>query len=316
VSISRSCKTIVLSRPILQNMITVTPLTFHRGSIRLAGRLYRNTADWTVRQPGVLVTGSWLTVKEQMPDLYARRLAERGYSAFTFDFSGFGESEGEPRQAEMPDRKIGDLMAAADFLSTLSPVEPQSLTHVAICASAQYGLAALARGSRISRFVSVAGWFHDLAGLAGFYGGEAGIAERLDAASRATRTLETTGVVEMVPAYRAGDMSAAMFFELDYYANASRGAVPSWRNEMATLSWTYWFLFDGLRAADQVSVPALFVHSDGCVFPDNLRSVHDRVRGPKQLVWSDGTQTDYYDRPAQVGPAIDAIDAFLKEERP
>ena len=105
-----------------------------------------------------------------------------------------------------------------------------------------------------------------------------------------------------------------MFFELDYYGNASRGAVPSWRNEMATLSWTYWFLFDGLRAAGQVSVPALFVHSDGCVFPDHLRSVHDRVRGPKRLVWADGTQTDYYDQPAQVRTAVEATDAFLKED--
>ena len=296
-------------------MIIVTPLTFHRGSTRLVGRLYRNTPDWTVRQPGVLVTGSWLTVKEQMPDLYARQLADLGYTAFTFDFSGFGESEGEPRQSEMPDRKIGDLIAAADFLSTLSPIEPQSLAHLAVCASAQYGLAALARGARVARFVSVAGWFHDLAGLGAFYGGEPGIAQRLEAASRATHALETSGAVEMVPAYRAGDMSAAMFFELDYYANPRRGAVPSWRNEMATLSWTYWFLFDGLRAADQVATPALFVHSDGCVFPDNVRSVHDRLRGPKQLVWGDGTQTDYYDQPVQVRTAVAATDAFLKEGR-
>ena len=68
---------------------------------------------------------------------------------------------------------------------------------------------------------------------------------------------------------------------------------------MATLSWTYWFLFDGMSAAGRVNVPALFVHSDGCVFPDNLRAVHERVRGPKRLVWSEGTQTDFYDQPAQ-----------------
>src|SRR5215204_3898365 len=84
-SISKSCKTFASPISILQGMITVTPLTFHRGSTRLVGRLYRNTRDWTVRQPGVLVTGSWLTVKEQMPDLYARQLADLGYTAFTFD---------------------------------------------------------------------------------------------------------------------------------------------------------------------------------------------------------------------------------------
>jgi uncharacterized protein len=35
--------------------------------------------------------GSWLTVKEQIATTYARRLAERGYTGFVFDFSGFGE---------------------------------------------------------------------------------------------------------------------------------------------------------------------------------------------------------------------------------
>ena len=294
-------------------MLTVIPLTFHRGDLRLAGRLYRNTADWGVRQPAVVVTGSWLTVKEQMADLYARRLAERGYTAFTFDFAGFGASGGTPRQAELPDRKIADLVAAADFVSTLAPVDPRSVTHVAVCASAQYGLAALARGARFTRFASVAGWFHDLAGLSGFYGGQEGIAARLEAARLATEALESTAAVQTVPAYRAGDQTAAMFFELDYYANPGRGAVPAWRNEMATLSWTYWFLFDGVRSAAEVSVPALFVHSDGCVFPDNVRAVHDGVRGPKRLVWGDGTQTDYYDQPAQVQTAVEAIDGFLKE---
>jgi hypothetical protein len=104
-----------------------------------------------------------------------------------------------------------------------------------------------------------------------------------------------------------------MFFELDYYGNPSRGAVSAWTNAMATLSWPYWFTFDGLRAADHAQQPALFVHSDGCVFPDNVRAIHDRVRGPKRLVWSEGTQTDFYDQPAQVSAAVDAAERFLQD---
>ena len=46
-----------------------------------------------------MVTGSWLTVKEQMPEVHATRLAERGDTAFTFDFTGFGESGGDARYA-------------------------------------------------------------------------------------------------------------------------------------------------------------------------------------------------------------------------
>jgi fermentation-respiration switch protein FrsA (DUF1100 family) len=289
-----------------------TTLPFFHGGLRLVGRLFRNTDRLDARQPGVIVTGSWLTVKEQMPELYATRLAERGYAAFTFDFAGFGESDGDPRQAEIPDRKVADLMAAADYLSTLSFVEPDSLTHLAICASAQYGLAALARGSRVARFVSVAGWYHDIVSVAPFYGGLSGVAARLDAARVAIERHASSGTIDMVPAYKAGDPAAGMFFELDYYGNTTRGAVPAWKNQMATMSWWYWLTFDGLRAADRVSTPTLLVHGDGCVLPENARSVHSRLRGPKHLVWVEGGQTDFYDQPAQVELAVNAADVFLK----
>jgi fermentation-respiration switch protein FrsA (DUF1100 family) len=293
-------------------MIDRIRLPFFRNDVRLAGQLFRNTTRPDVRQPAIIVTGSWLTVKEQMAEVYALRLAERGYAAFTFDFSGFGESGGLPRQAEIPDRKIADLISAADFLSTLSIVEPGTVAHLAICASAQYGLAALARGSQVKRFVSVAGWYHDTRSIAPFYGGLPGVTSRLERGRAAIERYAASQAVDTVPAYKAGDDDAAMFFELDYYANAKRGAVPAWTNEMATLSWPYWFWFDGLSAADRVHAPALFVHSDECVFPDNVRSVHARLRGPKQLVWTEGGQTDFYDQPTQVEVAVNAAETFLK----
>jgi uncharacterized protein len=294
-------------------MVDSIPLTFFRGDTALAGRLYRNTTRWDTRQPAVIVTGSWLTVKEQMPHLYATRLAERGYAAFTFDFTGFGESGGQPRQAEIPDRKIADLIAAADFLSTVSLVEPGTVAHLAVCASAQYGVAAIARGSRVSRFASVAGWFHDEPSVAGFYGGQSGVETRLAAARDAAKRYEKEGVVDMVPAYRAGDESAGMFFELDYYANAARGAVPTWRNEMAEMSWTHWLLFDGLNAAPNVKVPTLMVHSDDCVLPDNARRVYEALGGPKRLHWSRGGQTDFYDQPSQVDEAVAEVVKHFKD---
>ena len=73
-------------------------------------------------------------------------------------------------------------------------------------------------------------------------------------------------------------------FRLDYYARPDRGAVPTWRNEMAEMTWFSRFTFDGLAAAERVTTPTLFVHSDGCVFPDNVKRVYARVQGPKDLV--------------------------------
>jgi hypothetical protein len=288
------------------------PLVFPSDGVMLVGRVYRDVDNLVDQRPAVTVTGSWLTVKEQMPRTYALALAERGYTAFTFDFAGFGQSDGEPRQLELPARKINDIIAAANFLSTMSFARGGLVGHLGVCASAQYALAAIARGARIGSFASVAGWYHDAKSVAGFYGGSSGTAMRLERASRALEAYGASRTVTMVPAYRAGDDRAGMFFELDYYANPRRGAVPEWKNEMAEMSWLYWLTFDGLSAAQQVSVPTVMVHGDGCVLPENARAVHTALRGPKRLEWMAGSQIDFYDQPPQVAGAIEIVDQHFR----
>jgi uncharacterized protein len=280
------------------------PMMFPADGASLVGRVYRNVDDLATPQPAVVLTESWLTVKEQMPRTYALRLAEQGITAFTFDFTGFGQSGGAPRQLELPARKIADIAAAADFLSTMSFVNGSAVGHVGICASAQYALAAIARGARIRSFASIAGWYHDAKSVASFYGGAEGTGLRLDRARRALERWAKSGEVVMVPAYRPGDDRAGMFVDRDYYANPRRGAVPEWKNEMAEMSWLFWLTFDGVRAAGEVSVPTVMVHSDGCVFPEHAKSVCAALKGPKQLEWTEGSQIDFYDQEPHVTNAV------------
>jgi uncharacterized protein len=289
-----------------------TPYLFLNGDVPLAARVYRNTDDMFVRQPAVIITGSWLTVKEQMADVYATALADRGYTVFTFDFAGFGESGGSPRQAEIPARKVADITEAAKYVSCLSYVKPGAVGYLAVCASAQYALAAIAGGARIASFASVAGWYHDTASVAPFYGGAEGMNLRFGRAREAFDAFLRDGEVRTVPAYEDGNDRAGMFFELDYYANPGRGAVPAWKNEMAEFSWLYWLTFDGLRAAPGVGVPTLMVHGDGCVLPENARTVHKNLAGPAELVWADGQQIDFYDQPEQVSLAVEAADEHFR----
>jgi fermentation-respiration switch protein FrsA (DUF1100 family) len=296
--------------------MTAHPYVFFHGDVPLAGRIHRTTGDWAERQPAVLVTGSWLTVKEQMADHYAGALAARGYTAITFDFAGFGTSGGAPRQAEVPARKIADIAAVAGQVASMSFVRPGAIGYLAVCASAQYTLAALAGGAPIASFASVAGWFHDTASVAPFYGGLAGVSLRLDRARAALAGFQRTGEARTVPAYEDGNDRAGMFFELDYYADPHRGAVPGWVNAMAEFSWLYWLGFDGLAAAPRVSTPTLFVHSDDCVLPENVKLVRDRLAGPRHTVWADGSQTDFYDQPAQVSLAVDAADEHFRRTLP
>jgi uncharacterized protein len=184
-------------------MIFEEPVMFHSSGVPLVGHFFRSSERARPRQPLVVCMGSWLTVKEQMASTYARRLAELGYAAFVFDFSGFGQSGGEPRQAELPARKIQDLFAAVEFASTLSFVDPERIACLGICASAQYTLAALARGLRVRSFASVAGWYHDPDSIAPFYGGAEGVALRLSRA-RAALQKQLAGEHVLAPAYAEG----------------------------------------------------------------------------------------------------------------
>lgn len=291
-------------------MTTTTPFLFTSGGVPLAGRMHRPEDAGSDRLPAVLVTGSWLTVKEQMADRYAAALSDLGYTAFTFDFAGFGQSGGEPRQLESPTRKMQDLAAAVAHVRTLSVVRPGPPALLAICASAQYALAAIAQGLPVAALASVAGWFHDLPSVAGLYGGEDGVAERLHRADVALERYLDSGAVVTVPAYDPDDQRAGMPFPLDYYGKADRGAVPSWTNEMAEMSWRPWLTFDGLSAASAVRTPTLFVHGDGCMLPDNVRAVARTMGAATE--WLDGEQIDFYDRPAQVDAAVAAADAHFR----
>jgi uncharacterized protein len=292
--------------------IHIYPFIFHSDGVPLAARLYRNVANLVEPQPAVVVSGSWLTVKEQMPEVYARSLVARGYTVLTFDFAGFGESSGELRQTEVPARKIGDITAAVRFLQTLSCVRADAIGYLAICASAQYAATAIVRGAPIRSFVSVAGWFHDAETVGAYYGGESGMQQRIARATDAVAAQLAGAKPQMVPAYQEGNDRAGMFIPLDYYANPARGAIPQWRNEMSEMTWLYWLTFDGLTTAGRIDVPTLFVHGDECALPDNVKRIHARMTAPRTLIWEKGFQVDFYDRPDLVALSIEAADRHFR----
>lgn len=286
---------------------------FMSAGVPLVGRFFLASRSFEDRRPTVVVTGSWLTVKEQMPTLYAKELVALGYNAFVFDFAGFGQSGGDLRQAEMPERKIVDIKSAHAFVRTFSFVDSDAVGHLAICASAQYTLRALAEGLDVASYASVVGWYHDAASVKAFYGGDEGVAIRIERALEAMRQFTSTGEVKLVPAAKNGDDRAGMYFPVGYYERPERGAIPEWPNEMAEMSWVYWLTYDGLSAASKVTTPTLLVHSDEAVLPDNVKQVHANLKGPKELAWfADGGQVDWYDQKPLVDRAIAAVRPWFR----
>ncbi|MET8854411.1 alpha/beta fold hydrolase [Amycolatopsis sp. NPDC004625] len=283
--------------------MTIRPVEFRSGGETLVGDLHLPPGD--SRPPAaVVVAGSWTTVKEQMAGRYARGLARRGVAALAFDFRGHGASGGTPRDAELPDRKVADLVAAAGFLRGCSLVDGARVGGVGICAGAGY-LAAAAEAARFGSLAMIAPWLHDAELAREVYGGEGGVAERIRRGEAAAAEFARTGAVRYVPAVSTTDPAAAMPGPFRYYLDPARGAVPQWPNRFAELSWPHWLRFDAIAAASRVTAPVLLVHSEDAALPGGVRKFLARLAGPSTVHWRTGTQFDFYDDEPTVAAALD-----------
>ncbi len=112
------------------------------------------------RYPAIAVSGPFGAVKEQCSGLYAQTMAERGFITIAFDPSFTGESSGEPRYMASPDINTEDFMAAVDFLSLRSNVDPDRIGIIGICGWGGMALNAAALDPRIK--VTVTSTMYDM----------------------------------------------------------------------------------------------------------------------------------------------------------
>lgn len=244
----------------------------------------------------VVVTGSWTTVKEQMADLYAAKLAKEGLVALSFDFRNYGMSEGQPRNYENPELKAQDIKNAVEFLKTLNFVDAKNIGGFAVCASAGYMSVAIANGADLKAVSLVAPWLHNAEIARGVYGAEN--AKNLIANSEAAKKkFAETGAVEYVVAASDKDKTAAMFGPFDYYLNPKRGAIKEWGNQFAVMAWKGWLEFDAITPAEKINIPVQIVHSKTAAVPNGAELYYSKLRSPrKNIVWvENATQFDFYD---------------------
>ncbi|MBF6341834.1 alpha/beta hydrolase [Nocardia abscessus] len=261
--------------------------------------------------PGVVVAGTWTSVKELMADRYAQRLAERGYAALSFDFTGFGESAGEPRDVENPARKARDIHNAVSFLTGHPAVDGERLGALGICAAAMYMSDNAAHDLRVKSLALVAPWLHDAVICEQVYGGAEAVAAKIEIAREARSRYDETGEIDYVPVVSATDERAAMPYDIDFYLNPERGGIPAWPNRFAVMSWGDWLTYDAIALAPHITQPAVLVHSEDAAIPDGARRFHTGLAGPKDMLWTQGTQFDFYDQEPQVTVAVDTVAAHF-----
>jgi cephalosporin-C deacetylase-like acetyl esterase len=89
---------------------------FSGPGLRLAGRLYRPEPARDLHAAGVFCLG-FGGVKEGTPVGLCTRLADAGYTMLSFDYRGFGASEGK-RALLLPQEQVDDAVAALEYLAT------------------------------------------------------------------------------------------------------------------------------------------------------------------------------------------------------
>ena len=98
---------------------------FQSGGVKLRGQF--TAPDGAGPFPAVVMAGGWLYVKEFNQPLYAERFADHGVASLRFDYRGFGESDGEPRQHVNSWDQIEDLRNGLSYLETREEVDSSRL---------------------------------------------------------------------------------------------------------------------------------------------------------------------------------------------
>lgn len=109
-----------------------TPFTsdtksFSSGGIACAATVYRPAQAADAVTPVIVMGHGFGAVRALRLPAYAERFAAAGYTVVTFDYRGFGDSAGAPRQVLDIGRQHEDWVAALGFARRLDRVDPARL---------------------------------------------------------------------------------------------------------------------------------------------------------------------------------------------
>ena len=139
------------------NAVNVEKVSFlNQYKMRVGGNLFLpKDMKAGEKYPAIIVGHPMGAVKEQSANLYATKLAERGFVTLSLDLSFWGESEGEPRNAVLPDVYSEDFSAAMDFLGTRPFINRERIGVIGICGSGSFAISAAKIDPRLKAVATI-----------------------------------------------------------------------------------------------------------------------------------------------------------------
>jgi dipeptidyl aminopeptidase/acylaminoacyl peptidase len=259
------------------------PVAFHSEGVRLVGDLYLpDGLAAGERRPGVVLCHGYTGVKDlYLPD-NARVLNQAGYAVLTFDYKGWGASDGTPRSRLAPYGRVADVQAALTFLGAQPEVDPDRLGIYGTSYGGATVVWTAAIDARVRCTVSVVGIGHGARWMRSVRRPDEwhDLLER-SARDRVRRALE--GASELVPREEIllpDRQSAAL-------AAAARRANPAAVSEIPLEYVDDTLAFNPEWVVDRIAPrPVLFITTDDdrLVPPEESRALYARAGEPKRLV--------------------------------
>lgn len=273
-------------------------------NLRLAGILrLPNDFNLSHDYPAVVVTGPMLSVKEQAQSVYAKRLTELGYVTLVFDGSYFGESEGTPRQQELPDVKETDIEGAVDFLTSLPFVDSERIGGLGICGSGSYMSVAGVKEPRLKAVTAIVPAIADISksAMASFFLPEDEVKAAKEAYEKGEGEIK---YLNFMP--RAFDEGAAYYY-------SARGTNPRWSNRVVAWSQLALLKYNVPEIMKDMKKPYMVITAEKAWSKDASTEVFNAVPGDnKEMhVIPEASHFDMYDLAPYVSEAFDYIKPFF-----
>lgn len=139
------------------NLVNTEKVSFpNQYKMKVAGNLFvpkeMKAGD---KYPAIIVGHPMGAVKEQSANLYATKMAERGFVTLSIDLSYWGESEGEPRNAVLPEIYAEAFSAAVDYLGTRPFINREHIGVIGICGSGSFAISAAKIDPRLKAIATI-----------------------------------------------------------------------------------------------------------------------------------------------------------------
>lgn len=304
--------------------VEVQKVTFkNQYKMNIAGNLYLpKDMDKSKKHAAIIVGHPMGAVKEQSADLYAVKMAERGFVTMSVDLAFWGGSDGQPRNAVAPELYAETFSAAVDYLGTGPFADREKIGAIGICGSGSFAISAAKIDPRLKAVATISmydmgaanrnGLNHSLT-LAQRKQIIADAAEQRYVEFQGGATKYTSGTVHEITE-KSNSIEREFY---DFYRTPRGEFTPAGSSPLLTThptlsSNTKFMNFYPFNDIETISPrPLLFITGDQAHSKEFSEDAYKRAAEPKELYYVAGAgHVDLYDRVELI--PFDKLESFFK----